>query len=228
MSPSHYSIKREKRSQELDKERQARVEELTALVARVALSKKMKAKSTSTVSYKLGGFFRGTELVEIEEDARGRCVAFLLGSIQRRSMERLSQLFSTDDPDEEVRHYINRSVTNYCKSRLRRWSLRTEENKYGYAARFTLPSKDSVQAESLGGEDIWDEFSSTKFSSDKIELDSIIQRMLDLGVSEEDMGYVEARYRGVTWEELAAKPGEKPDKYRKRVRRIFDKLAAGF
>jgi DNA-directed RNA polymerase specialized sigma24 family protein len=221
-------ITREERSQELDKERQARVEKLTDLVAEVALSKAMKTKSKSTVSYKLGGIFRGNELVEIEKDARSRCIVLLLGSIQRSSMERLSRIFSTNDPHEERRLYINRSVTNYCNSRLRRWSLETEKGKYGYAARFTLPTVDSNQAESLTGEDIWDEFSSTKFSNDKIELDSIIQRMHDSGISEEDMGYVEARYRGVTWEELAAKPGDKPDKYRKRVRRIFDKLAAGF
>jgi DNA-directed RNA polymerase specialized sigma24 family protein len=212
----------------LDKERQARVKELTALVTKVAISDKMKEKSTSTVSYKLGGFFKGNELVEIEEDAFGRCIALLLGSIQRSSMERLSQLFSTDDPDKEMRQYINRSVTNYCNSRLRRWSLETEEGKYGYAARFTVPSVDSNQAESLGDENIWDEFSSTKFSSDKIELDAIIQRMLDSGISEEDMGYVEARYRGVSWEDLAAKNGGTPDKYRKRVRRIYEKLATGF
>jgi DNA-directed RNA polymerase specialized sigma24 family protein len=228
MSPSHYLITRENRSQELDKERQARVKELTALVTKVAISDKMKEKSTSTVSYKLGGFFKGNELVEIEEDAFGRCIALLLGSIQRSSMERLSQLFSTDDPDKEMRQYINRSVTNYCNSRLRRWSLETEEGKYGYAARFTVPSVDSNQAESLGDENIWDEFSSTKFSSDKIELDAIIQRMLDSGISEEDMGYVEARYRGVSWEDLAAKNGGTPDKYRKRVRRIYEKLATGF
>lgn len=212
----------------MDKERQARVEKLTALVAEVALSKAMKTKSKSMVSYKLGGIFRGNELVEIEKDARSRCIALLLGSIQRSSMERLSQLFSTDDPEEEMRLYINRSVANYCNSRLRRWSLETEEGKYGYAARFTVPSVDSNQAESLGDENIWDEFSSTKFSSDKIELDAIIQRMLDSGISEEDMGYVEARHRGVSWEELAVKHGGTPDKYRKRVRRIYDKLAAGF
>jgi hypothetical protein len=228
MSPSHYLITRENRSQELDKERQARVEELTALVARVATSKSMKLKSTKTVKHKLGGFFKGNELEEIEEDARGRCTALILGSIQRSSIERLRRIFSSRDPEAEVQKYIIRSVANYCNSRLRRWSLGTEENKYGYAARYTLPRVDSIEGESHRGDEIWDEFSSTKFSSDKIELDSIIQRMHDSGISEEDMGYVEARYRGVSWEDLAAKNGGTPDKYRKRVRRIYEKLAAGF
>jgi DNA-directed RNA polymerase specialized sigma24 family protein len=211
----------------LGKERQARVEELNALVARVATSKAMKKKSTGTVAYKLGGFFRGSELVQIEEDARGRCTVLLLGSIQRSSIERLNKLFSTSDPEKEVQYYINRSVTNYCNSRLRRWSLETEEGKYGYAARFTLPSSDSNQAEGLRGEDIWDDLSATKFGSDKVELDSIIQRMRDSGISDEDMGYVEARYSGVSWEELAERHGGSPDKYRKRVRRIYDKLTVG-
>tara|TARA_R110000782_G_scaffold5347_1_gene18379 strand:- start:3277 stop:3540 length:264 start_codon:yes stop_codon:yes gene_type:complete len=84
-----------------------------------------------------------------------------------------------------------------------------------------------IYTESHRGGEIWDQFSSSKFDIDKIELDSLIQRMRDSGISEEDMGYVDARYRGVSWEELAAKHGGTPDKYRKRVRRIYDRLILG-
>lgn len=209
----------------MEKEKKELVGRISLVVAERAADEGFHRKALSVVRKKMGATVkREAEMPNITQDAVGTAAITILEKLTERPLLKLRRMAGTAErPSEDViDRYLMRCVVNYCNDRLRRWTLGDEKGRLGYAARGQLPV--SVEKEYGQKLENWDAVGSTNFEMDKLELVSLTARLEAFGISEEDKAYINALYHGYTYEELAQQHGGTADKYRKRLKRVFDKL----
>ncbi|WP_027873402.1 hypothetical protein [Spongiibacter marinus] len=209
----------------MKKEKEELVGRISIVVAERASDEGFRKKALSVVRAKMGATVkREAEMPNITEDALGATAIKILEKLPERPLFKLKRMAGTaGKPSAEViDRYLMRSVVNYCNDRLRRWTLGDEEGRIGSRARGRLP----VTIERELGQEIenWDAVGSTPFEMDKLELVSLMARLEAFGISDEDKAYIDALYHGYSYEDLAKKHGGTEGKYRKRLKRVFDKL----
>lgn len=209
----------------MEKEQQELVGKISLVVAERASDKGFRENALSVVRKKMGATVkRDAEMLNITQDAVGTAAVNILEKLPERPLLKLRRMAGTAErPSEDViDRYLMQCVVNYCNDRLRRWTLGDEDGRIGYAARGRLPVK--IEREFGRKFENWDAVGSTPFAMDKLELVSLTERLDELGVSDEDKTYIDALYHGYTYEELAQQHGGTADKYRKRLKRVFEKL----
>jgi DNA-directed RNA polymerase specialized sigma24 family protein len=209
----------------MEQERRELVDRLSLVVAERATDKDFKGKALAIVRKKMTATVNNSEeLPEIAEDAVSTSAIKVLEKLPHRSLLKLRRMAGTSEINAKtvIERYLKRCVVNYCNDRLRRWSLCDEKGRVGYAARGQLPV--TMEKEYQQKVENWDAVGSTSFEMNKILVASYIERLEALKVSKEDMIYIEAYYSGQSYKEMADEHGGDPDKYRKRLKRVLEKL----
>jgi hypothetical protein len=194
---------------------------ITDEIAFIATSDEVKKAAFFTVGRKLGHIF-GTrpesEVRQIAEDALNSVITGLLTAHAKKttslSMETQSEEAKT--LSTPIARYLIGGVSNYCHTRLRRWSNENENGKTGTRARYYIDANRADDA------DFWDQHLSHEGGLDSLDQDRVNAILSSRGISEEDITLIKRNLAGWSFVDLAEDFGGTADKYRRRISRALE------
>jgi len=191
-------------------------------IARIATSEEVKEKALSIVKRKLGhllGRGRTSEVHEIAEDALNSVATSLLQAHARKTSSLRIEAELEDETNKisnPIARYLIAGVSNYCSTRLRRWSTENEDGETGTRARYYITSEESDDPE------FWDHLLNHADNLDFADKDRINALLSDRGVSEQDIALIERNLAGWSFADIAKQNGGTADKYRRRIQRALE------
>lgn len=187
----------------------------------VATHADVKARALAIVKKKLGHLLgRGpnSEVREISEDALNTVTMSLLNACSENTTTLRAEQSQTQKKDltNPVVRYLMSGVSNYCDTRLKRWSVGDENGEVGTRARYTIPKGRADDSE------FWDQHLTDAGNLDSLDEERVDRLLSAKGVSEADIDLIKRNLAGWSFVELARELGGTEDKYRRRIRRALD------
>ncbi|WP_226611463.1 hypothetical protein [Marinobacter nauticus] len=194
----------------------------TEEIGRVAMHDDVKRRALSVVKKKLGhilGTGESSEVHQIAEDALNEVTMGLLnathaGTTTLKSEEAVEERGILAHP---VARYLMMGITNYCDTRLRRWSVNNEKGEVGRRARHI------IESERADDSDYWDQHLSHTENLASLDNDRVDALLAAKGLSGEEIDLIKRNLAGWSFVDLAAEHGGTSDKYRRRIKRALDK-----
>lgn len=193
-------------------------------VARVAMRSEVKNKALSITKKKFGHIFGigpASEVHQIAEDALNKVTLDLLKncSDSAKSPDLEKQLKGPAIFNHPIARYLIKGVSNYCNTRLSRWSGENGKGQMGSRARHYINSDQADDA------DFWDQHLRHDGGLDSVDQERIDEMLSQRGMSEEDIALIKRNLAGWSFVDLAEEFGGTADKYRRRIHRALE--AAG-
>lgn len=216
-------------------------------IGEILLDRNFKHIVASIVRKKLSGSLVTSDEMDIADDALSHVIEFTLKSLQNQTASPLSPKnpSETKVTKSVIERYLIKGVTNYCNTRLRRWSTdqltpaEKKENEQasvdaeGIAERdgkklnkgkIGARAREYISSECASDSDFWDQRVFSSLNEEDLDLYKAAEIINSKQLSEEQIELVLERIAGKKFSDMAREKGGTEDQYRKAFNRALSKI----